>query len=62
MLHREEISVDQELAQLHQSRDELERGNQSLMQELANMNRKYVRPPLLEAFTVSCSRNISAGD
>ncbi|KAF9154258.1 hypothetical protein BG015_001441 [Linnemannia schmuckeri] len=37
----EEISVDQELAQLHQSRDELERGNQSLMQELANMNRKY---------------------
>ncbi|KAK5807938.1 HOOK protein-domain-containing protein, partial [Linnemannia elongata] len=39
--YREEISVDQELAQLHQSRDELERGNQSLMQELANMNRKY---------------------
>ncbi|OAQ24519.1 hypothetical protein K457DRAFT_81873, partial [Linnemannia elongata AG-77] len=41
ILYREEISVDQELAQLHQSRDELERGNQSLMQELANMNRKY---------------------
>ncbi|KAG0275271.1 hypothetical protein BGZ95_008969 [Linnemannia exigua] len=37
----EEISVDQELAQLHQERDELERGNQNLMQELANMNRKY---------------------
>ncbi|KAF9902475.1 hypothetical protein EC991_004851 [Linnemannia zychae] len=37
----EEISVDQELAQLHQERDELERGNQNLMQELASMNRKY---------------------
>ncbi|KAF9919768.1 hypothetical protein FBU30_010552 [Linnemannia zychae] len=37
----EEISVDQELAQLHQERDELERGNQNLMAELANMNKKY---------------------
>ncbi|KAG0367622.1 HOOK-domain-containing protein [Gamsiella multidivaricata] len=37
----EEISVEQELAELHQARDELERGNQNLMAELQNMNSKY---------------------
>ncbi|KAG0216647.1 hypothetical protein BGX33_012402 [Mortierella sp. NVP41] len=37
----EEINMDQEMAQLHQERDELERGNQNLMQELATMNLKY---------------------
>ncbi|KAF9113589.1 hypothetical protein BGX27_001237 [Mortierella sp. AM989] len=37
----EEINVDQELAQLHSERDELERGNQHLVVELQNMNRKY---------------------
>ncbi|KAF8926930.1 hypothetical protein BGZ58_010754, partial [Dissophora ornata] len=37
----EDISMDQELAQLHQERDELERGNQNLMAELQNMNSKY---------------------
>ncbi|KAF9430536.1 hypothetical protein BGZ94_006331 [Podila epigama] len=37
----EEISMDQELAQLHQERDELERGNQSLVAEFSIMNRKY---------------------
>lgn len=40
--------MDQELAQLHQERDELERGNQNLMQELGNMNSKYVRPSLYD--------------
>lgn len=34
--------MDQELAQLHQERDELERGNQNLKTEFATMNRKYV--------------------
>ncbi|KAF9153147.1 hypothetical protein BGX21_001686, partial [Mortierella sp. AD011] len=37
----EEINMDQELAQLHSERDELERGNQHLVAELQNMNRKY---------------------
>ncbi|KAF9965329.1 hypothetical protein BGZ70_005042 [Mortierella alpina] len=37
----EEISVDQELAQLHQERDELERGNQNLKTEFTTMSRKY---------------------
>ncbi|KAF9208492.1 hypothetical protein BGZ49_008677 [Haplosporangium sp. Z 27] len=37
----EEINMDQELAQLHSERDELERGNHQLVAELQNMNRKY---------------------
>ncbi|KAF9898212.1 hypothetical protein BX616_004335 [Lobosporangium transversale] len=37
----EESSMDQELAQLHQEREELERGNQHLMSELQNMKHKY---------------------
>ncbi|KAF9437139.1 hypothetical protein BGZ76_001849 [Entomortierella beljakovae] len=37
----EEINMDQELAELHLERDELERGNQHLVAELQNMNRKY---------------------
>ncbi|KAF9177237.1 hypothetical protein BGZ51_006936 [Haplosporangium sp. Z 767] len=37
----EEISMDQELAQMQQERDELERGNQSLKSDLMAMKRKY---------------------
>lgn len=35
--------MDQELANLHQERDELERSNQTLMNEFTMMNHKYVR-------------------
>ncbi|GJJ78666.1 hypothetical protein EMPS_11025 [Entomortierella parvispora] len=37
----EEINMDQELANLHQERDELERSNQNLMNEFTMMNHKY---------------------
>ncbi|KAI1315164.1 hypothetical protein EDD11_001221 [Mortierella claussenii] len=37
----EEINMDQELAQLHLERDELERGNQHLLSELQTMKHKY---------------------
>ncbi|KAF9586578.1 hypothetical protein BGW38_001823 [Lunasporangiospora selenospora] len=37
----EDINMDQELAQLHQERDDLERGNHALLSDLSAMNRKY---------------------
>ncbi|KAF8938143.1 hypothetical protein BGZ52_000429, partial [Haplosporangium bisporale] len=37
----EEVDMNQELAQLLQERNELERGNQSLVAEFSVMNRKY---------------------
>ncbi|KAG0249565.1 hypothetical protein BG011_009131 [Mortierella polycephala] len=37
----EEISMDQELAQMQQERDDLERGNQNLKSDLMHMKRKY---------------------
>jgi len=39
--------MDQELANLHQERDELERSNQTLMNEFTMMNHKYVRKSCL---------------
>jgi hypothetical protein len=38
----EDVSMDQELATLHQQRGELERRNQTLVGELQNMKNKYV--------------------
>lgn len=47
--------MNQELAQLLQERNELERGNQSLVSEFSIMNRKYVRAIFFFSFARDCS-------